>query len=1045
MKTQVMPYSRVSSLSPGRIALGYAVIAILWILFSDTVVTYLNLPPAVMTIKGNFFVFVTASLLYFTIRRLVQFVQLTSQERDETARLYRTVVEASNEGICLLDESGRMSFLNGRLAAMLGRPAEELQGKRFQDFIEEPDVLAQLEAQQSNTHECRLRTDADRKPWVLISRHPVLNDARKVVQWVGTVIDITERKHAEEALRRLNRELRAISNCNQVLLRTTDEQSLLQEICRIVCEDAGYRVAWVGYAEHNETKSVRHVAWTGIEEGLLARFGLTWADSELGRGPCGTAIRTGKTSCIEDSVTDSRGAPWKEIALRHGFRSVVALPLKDEQASTFGCLIIYAAQPNAFTSEEIRLLEELAGDLAFGIVTLRSRATREQAEQKVALLSFAMDKGHDAAFLLDETGRFEYVNEAACQRLGYTRGELLGLAVWDIDPNFRAERWPEYWRDIKTQRSRTLESLNRTRDGRVFPVEISTIIFEYGDRAYNLALLRDITERKRAEEEVRNTAAQWQATFDAVQDIILLLDKDFRILRANRATAEFLGLPLDKIVGGHCFNLIHETSMPPAECPLARMRQTRRHEEEEVLVKEGGPWLSVSVAPLFDPSGELTQVVHVARDITERKRAEDELRRTWGYLAETQRLTHTGTAVADSTTAPLYWSEELFRIFGFDPKQGLPTRDQPLQRIHPEDLDKFWQAFQRSIKDKVDVNVEYRIVLPDGTVKHMYGLGHPVLNAGGELVEVVCTTGDITEHKRAEDELRKHREHLEDLVEQRTEQLAEAKAQADAANRAKSDFLANMSHELRTPLNAIIGFSELLADQTFGDLNARQDKYVGHVLTAGRHLLSVINDILDLSKVEAGKMELALGPVRIRALLGDGLILVREKAMKHRLQLSADAPDDLVVTADERKLKQVLFNLLSNAVKFTPEGGQIRVRADVVSDLLSVVSEQSGVSNDPSAAASIRDPQPAIHISVTDTGIGIKSEDQRRLFHEFEQLDGGRDQKHQGTGLGLALCRKFVELHGGRIWVESEGEGKGSTFRFVIPLQPQVTDGGRAM
>ena len=220
--------------------------------------------------------------------------------------------------------------------------------------------------------------------------------------------------------------------------------------------------------------------------------------------------------------------------------------------------------------------------------------------------------------------------------------------------------------------------------------------------------------------------------------------------------------------------------------------------------------------------------------------------------------------------------------------------------------------------------------------------------------------------------------------------------------------------------------------------------FLDHVLTAGRHLLNLINDILDLSKVEAGKMELELGPVRIRALLDDGLLLVRERAMKHRLQLSADAPDDLVVTADERKVKQVLFNLLSNAVNFTPEAGQIQVRAEVVSDLLAD-NEPSGVRGDSSDAASTRNARPAIRISVADTGIGIQPDDQGRLFHEFEQLNAGRHQKYRGTGLGLALCRKFVELHGGRIWVESEGEGKGSTFRFVIPLQPPETDGGRTM
>ena len=192
-----MSHSRVSSLSPGRIALGYAVIALLWIAFSDAIVTYFKLHPAVMTIKGGVFVFVTATLLYFMIGRLVRAVQRTSQERDETAELYRTLLEASNEGICLLDESGRISFLNGRLAAMLGRPAEELQGKRLQDFIEEPHVLAQPGAQQSETRECRLRKDSDPRPWVLISRRPVLNDAGEVVRLVITIADISERKRVE--------------------------------------------------------------------------------------------------------------------------------------------------------------------------------------------------------------------------------------------------------------------------------------------------------------------------------------------------------------------------------------------------------------------------------------------------------------------------------------------------------------------------------------------------------------------------------------------------------------------------------------------------------------------------------------------------------------------------------------------------------------------------------------------------------------------------------------------------------------------------------
>jgi len=246
------------------------------------------------------------------------------------------------------------------------------------------------------------------------------------------------------------------------------------------------------------------------------------------------------------------------------------------------------------------------------------------------------------------------------------------------------------------------------------------------------------------------------------------------------------------------------------------------------------------------------------------------------------------------------------------------------------------------------------------------------------------------------------------------EEVRKAKVVAEVANRAKSGFLANMSHELRTPLNAIIGFSEVLSSQTFGELNQRQARYVNNVLTSGRHLLQLVNDILDLSKVEAGKIELELSRVNIKSLLENSLVMVGEKAVKHRISLDLHIPEnleDLEFLADERKLKQIVFNLLSNATKFTPDGGAITVEA----------RQEGG----------------ELIVSVSDTGIGIKPEDQERIFGEFEQVASSYDRPQQGTGLGLALARRFVELHGGRLWVESEGEGKGSTFTFAIPIEAQ--------
>ena len=260
-----------------------------------------------------------------------------------------------------------------------------------------------------------------------------------------------------------------------------------------------------------------------------------------------------------------------------------------------------------------------------------------------------------------------------------------------------------------------------------------------------------------------------------------------------------------------------------------------------------------------------------------------------------------------------------------------------------------------------------------------------------------------------------------------------------AANRAKDDFMANMSHELRTPLNHIIGFTELVADRRIGPLNEKQEEYLNFSLNSGRHLLSLINDILDLSKIEAGKMELDISPVDLNLLLVDCFNFVKEKALNHNIQLSSDlAKLPPQINADERKLKQVLFNILSNAVKFTPDGGQVSLRARMVDYIIQpgrrrgdnefIVRPKNGQPCD--ADQRIRK---FVEVAVTDTGIGIPEEDMLRIFDRFDQLKTSQDRKHEGTGLGLSLAKCLVELHGGRIWAESTGEGHGSTFRFVIP------------
>jgi PAS domain S-box-containing protein len=1059
----------------------------------------------------------------------------------ESEQRYHRLVDTASEGIWELDEHYVTTLVNRRMAEMLGYEPQEMLGRRYAEFLFEDD-LAKLPARVAARHQGlteRYEQEFRRKDgstvWMYVSVTPILDAEHRFLGSFAMLTDITERKGAEDALRGSNRKLRAISNCNQVLLRATNEQGLLQEICRIVCEEAGYRVAWVGYAEHDEAKSVRPAGWTGIEEGDLANLGITWADTERGRGPTGTAIRTGRISSIEDYATDPRVAPWRQNALRHGFRSVIALPLKDEKAHAFGSFTIHSAQPNAFTPDEIRLLEELAGDLAFGIVALRSRAARQRAEQEVALLSFALDKGREAAFLIDDTARFQYVNEEACRLLSYTRAELLGLGIADIDSEFPLDCWSEHWRDLKAQRSRTFESRHRARDGRIFPVEISANYFEFGGRAYHMALVRDITERKRAEEALRESETRFRTFVDHAADALFIYDfEQGTIVDVNRQACEGLGYTRQELIGttGAAFHLDSEQSQMtsvaqraaagesvfdthwhrrkdgtlfPIEAhtrlywqdgrrfllKVARDITDRRRAEaalraqadllnlthdavfvadmegvikywnrgaeerygwtadqtlgrvvhellktvfpkprEEIIaeVTRAGQW----EGELIHAKRDGTQVVVASRwslqqdeqnapmailetnnDITERKRTEDALRRSEAYLAEGQKLTHTGSWALDVASGNYnYVSEEDFRIFGFDPRAGLPTREVFLQRVVPEDRNRMAESFQKSLRERVDTFVEYRIVLPDGTMRHIYTIRHPVQNDAGEVVQMVGTSVDITERKRVEDEVRKHRENLEDMVRRRTEQLGEAKARAEAANREKSRFLANMSHELRTPLNAVLGFSRLL--KRGPDVTPRQQETLDIIVRSGEHLLNLINNILDMAKIESGRMALEESEVDLHRLLHEMQSLMgagaAEKGLRFALERDPDLPS--FVGVDASKLRQVLLNLLGNAIKYTDSGG-VKLRARLASI-------------DRSEKAEIR-------FDVEDSGRGISQEDCQRIFFPFVQL-GDQAPAQAGTGLGLAICKQYVELMGGQIGVTSK-PGKGSVFYFTIPVR----------
>jgi PAS domain S-box-containing protein len=549
-----------------------------------------------------------------------------------------------------------------------------------------------------------------------------------------------------------------------------------------------------------------------------------------------------------------------------------------------------------------------------------------------------------------------------------------------------------------------------------------------------LLAIEDITEKMRLEKELaertrdaKKAQSVAEAATRANEDIIetvreplLVLDSDLRVLKATRSFYDSFKVTPGETIG----NLIYDLGNRQWDIPSLRTLL------EEILPKDN-KFEDYKVEHVFSGIGHKVMLLNARRiaqagsgpqlillaveDITEKMRLEKELaertRDAKKAQFDAEAATRANEDIVETVREPLLVLDSDLRVLKANRSFYDSFKVTPGETIGNliYDLgDRQWDI--PKLRTLLEEILPQDNKFEDYKVEHVFsGIGHKVmlLNArriaqkeiGSQLI--LLAIEDVTEKMRLEKELA-----------ERTRDAKKAQFGAEAATMAKSDFLANMSHELRTPLNSIIGFSEVLEDQLLGSLNESQRENVMYILKAGRHLLSLINDILDLSKVESGKMELDVESVLLRELLDASLVMQREKALRHgiKLDLQIETDKPFVIEADERKLKQILFNLLSNAVKFTPDGGKVQVVAKEINEAQD------------------------IEISIRDTGIGIKPEDIPKLFREFSQLAPVYDKKYEGTGLGLALTKKLVELHGGRIWVESEF-GKGSLFAFVIPAK----------
>ena len=908
-----------------------------------------------------------------------------------------------------------------------------------------------------------------------------------------------ERKRAEEKLARLNRTLQTLYQCNQALVRATEEYELLRSVCRILVEVGGLRMAWVGYREYNEDKTVRPVAQAGYEAGYLERINITWADTERGRGPTGKAIRTGTTCWTRDNLTDPDLAPWRDEDLRHGYASSISLPLIS-YGQAFGALALHAEEPDAFTESAIEQYTDLANNLAYGVMALRTREERKRAESEIRQLNASLEKRvaertielvqsndqlkraeeqlrkhgeqlqkhRDVLLELACSGKSDL--EKALQRicsLSAATLEVARVSYWSLQENnsaigcevlylrnaqscdeqFKGTRLglsdcPAYFealaakRPIVADRVLTHPATSGLAENYLKPLGISSMLdapvwvraevvgvlchehtgpprdwsAEEIDFVSALAsmvsLALEESNRARSEHLLRESEEKFRALFEGTSQAVVLHDEK-GIFDANPSWLQLLGYSsLEEVIGKHP-DEVSAPIQPGGERAEALVRKYIANalvngsaRFEWVVLRRDGTEIPIEVflTPIHLGGRQLIQAV--CNDITVRKRAEEELRQSEARLRESEarfsiafRASPVLVTISRLSDARFVEANDAFvRWIGLshDKIVGHDSRELGIW-VDLNDRAKFLTDLQRNGSMS---EVECQLRSQRGSVHTM------LLSA--DLIEInrephMLVSGlDITQRKRAEAELLRTLEREKEL------------------GQLRSNFVSVVSHEFRTPLAIIQSSAEILDDYQGQLEKAEQKDHLQSIRKNTRRMAALMEEALLIGSFDAGKMEFKPTLLELRTILRrlvDEVLSATNRRCPIEFLL-AEMPTK--VQADERLLRHIFTNLLTNAVKYSDAGRAVQfeiVRAT-----------------------------PDIVCTIRDQGIGIPEADREWLFNPFHRGRnvGGRP----GTGLGLVIVKRCVDLHGGKIEVDSKlGEGTSVTVRLPI-FRPESTAAG---
>jgi PAS domain S-box-containing protein len=666
-------------------------------------------------------------------------------------------------------------------------------------------------------------------------------------------------------------------------------------------------------------------------------------------------------------------------------------------------VLLWPLIPKALALPSVQQLQSVIDSLEAEISKRRNAEDHlSEVQQALALTLASIGAGFIAT---DREGRVTRMNAVAEQATGWPQPDALGRSLWEIF--VRENRPAEYLAmnpvDVMRQLGTTADQVHRVvaiaRGGTRTELEIKAALTCGDDGAVRgLAMVfRDLTQLTRAEAESTRLAAIVESSSDAIIGKTL----DGRITSWNTAAQTLFGYSAEEAIGQPVQMLIPGDREAEEMRILANLTQGVSVPAFDTLrrAKDGSlRQVSLTISPIRDSRGRIVGASKIVRDIAEQKRAAAALRDSEARLRFTLEAAQIGDWDLDLGTRVARGSARFARCLGRDGVDADWSFDSFVQTVHPEDRADVVRRFELAVAAHSDWHVECRVCWPDDSVHwaSLHGSMHPDAGLAAHMLGIIT---DITQSRLAEQ------------ARLTAERLEAENLQIQQASRLKSQFLANMSHELRTPLNAVIGFADLLHSGAVPPESPKYLEFLGHIGTSGRHLLQLINDVLDLSKVESGKFEFFPEPVQLPSLIKEVGDILHTSVLRKRIQLSTQVDPGLTdLVIDPARLKQVLYNYLSNAIKFSPEGGRVAVRA-------------------------LAEGPQRFRIEVEDNGIGIAPADIQRLFVEFQQLDTGMRKHHQGTGLGLALTRRLVQAQGGSVGVHST-VGEGSVFHLVLDRIP---------